>query len=180
MAETKSEQIVTAYVDLLVASGVRQATIDAVARRCGLTRAGMLHHHRSRAALDAALLDRLGALVDEDVAAMAGAEDGPAAYYLTSSFAADSPLERTVVAATRLAQAGSTDAAAALRDARDRWYGLIREEVGDPVVAKFVLLAGDGVSHQTDIRGQGGEDTEFVTAADIAALGALLTRFRRR
>lgn len=178
MAETKAEQIVSSYVDLLVASGVRQATIDAVARRCSLTRAGLLHHHGSRAAMDAALLARLEALVDEDVTAMASSPEGPAVYYLTSSFAAQSPLERTVVAATRLAQAGSAEAARALRDARDRWYGLIREEVLDPVVAKFVLLAGDGVSHQTDIRGEG-DDEEFVSAEDIAALGALLARLRR-
>lgn len=124
------------------------------------------------------LLARLEALVDEDVAAMASSPEGPAVYYLTSSFAAQSPLERTVVAATRLAQAGSAEAARALRDARHRWYGLIREEVLDPVVAKFVLLAGDGVSHQTDIRGEG-DDEEFVSAEDIAALGALLARLRR-
>ncbi len=180
MGETQAERIVRVYTDLLVDSGVRQATIDAVSKRCGLTRAGLLHHHRSRVALDAALLERLRALVDEDVASMAAASEGAAAYYLSSSFAADSALERTVAAATRLAQAGSASAAGALREARGRWLDLLEAELGDVLVAKLVLLAGDGVGHQVDIRaGLPADAAEFVDAEEITALGAMLSRLSR-
>lgn len=179
MGETQAERIVRVYTDLLVDSGVRQATIDAVSKRCGLTRAGLLHHHRSRAALDAALLERLRALVDEDVASMAAASEGAAAYYLSSSFAEDSALERTVAAAT-LAQAGSASAAGALREARGRWLDLLEAELGDVLVAKLVLLAGDGVGHQVDIRaGLPADAAEFVDAEEITALGAMLSRLSR-
>lgn len=175
----KPNQIVDTYVSLLVDSGIREATIGAVARKSGLSKAGLLHHFPSRAALDAGLLVRLRELVDQDLGRMRRAEKGPAHYYLRSSFEAESALERTVVAATRLSQTGNAEAGAALRWARDRWYGLLVDELGDPLVARFVLLAGDGVSYHTDISTTAdGRGDELISPADIDSFVGVLREMR--
>ena len=176
MERHKPQQIIDTYVGLLVESGVRQATIEAVARRCGLSKAGLLHHYRSRAALDTALLERLESLVREDLALMREAPGGAVHYYLASSLDAGSELARLVVAATRLAQAGNPSAGEALRRARDQWYGILVEQLGDPLLARFALLAGDGVSYHTDIA----EPREhFISPADIDAFTQLFENLRR-
>lgn len=173
--QSKPRQIVSVYIDLLVDSGVRAASLDAVAREVTLSKAGLLHHFPSRRALDAGLLARVDELVDADVAAMRDAPEGAVHYYLASSFDADSELERAVVAATRLAQSGSAAAAEALRSASGRWYRVLLAETGDPVLAKFALLAGDGVSFHTDIAP--GEE-QLITRTDIDAFVGLVDRLQ--
>jgi AcrR family transcriptional regulator len=171
---TKPDQIIDTYVDLLVSSGVRQATIEAVARRSGLSKAGLLHHYRSRGELDDALIARLRELVLEDVELMRGAEEGAAHYYLASSLNAESELERLVAAATRLAQAGNRAAGETLRWARDLWNETLEDELGDPVLARLIMLAGDGVSYHYDIADA--DQPPFVTEQDVAAITHLLER----
>lgn len=168
MESSRSEQILDTYVQLLVDQGVRQATIEAVAKRCGLSKPGLLHHFRSRSALDEGLIQRLREMVDADVETMASAPDGAVHYYLASSLEVDSPLERAVVAVTRLGQAGNAGARAELRRARDAWFDLILAQVGDPTRARLMLLAGDGIAYQADITEPGGEP--YVDRADIEAI----------
>ena len=173
----KARQIIDVYVDLLVDTGVRAASLDAVARRVSLSKAGLLHYFPSRKALDAGLLGYMTELVDDDVATMRDSPDGAAHYYLTSSFDADSMLERAVVAATRLAQSGSEEAGQALRQASGRWYRVLVDELGDPLLARFVLLAGDGVSFHTDIApGEG----KLLDRGDIDGFVGLVERLRTR
>jgi|GEM_PF-186857 len=178
-AGTKIDEIVDAYVDLLVSQGVRGASIDAVAKRCGLSKAGLLHHTPSRAALDDALLDRLGALAAEDMASMRALGGGAPRYYLASSLDASSPLERAVVAATRLAQSGSAAASEALQRARDRWYGILLDVLGDPALARLVLFAGDGLSYHTDISADAATDP-FIARAKIDEVAELIDGLARQ
>ncbi|WP_290655227.1 TetR/AcrR family transcriptional regulator [Kocuria sp.] len=177
MGRDKPRRIIDTYVNLLVDSGVRQATIEAVARRCGLSKAGLLHHYPSRAALDAALLERLRSLVEEDVTVMREAPGGAVRYYLASSLDAESDLERIVVAATRLAQADHSPAGELLRWARDLWYDVLVEQLGDPLLARFVLLAGDGVSYHTDISTP--NEQPFITADDIDSFTRVFETLQR-
>ncbi|WP_291277829.1 TetR/AcrR family transcriptional regulator [Galactobacter sp.] len=162
---SRSEQILDTYVSLLVDGGVRQATIEAVARKSGLSKPGLLHHFPSRAALDTALISRLRVLVKLDVAAMAAAPDGAVHYYLASSLEVGSDLERAVVAVTRLGQAGNANARAELRAARDEWFDLLLAQLGNPVMARLALLAGDGVAYQADITEPG--SAPYVDEADV-------------
>lgn len=174
--QSKPRQIISVYIDLLVDAGVRAASLDAVAREVNLSKAGLLHHFPSRRALDAGLLSHVSDLVDVDIAAMRDAPCGAVHYYLASSFEAESELERAVVAATRLAQSGSEAAGETLRSASGRWYRVLVEETGDPLLAKFVLLAGDGVSYHTDIApGQ----EQLVTRGDITAFVGLVDRLQK-
>ncbi len=176
MERAKPAQIVDAYAALLVESGVRQATIEAVARRAGLSKPGLLHHHGSRAELDAALVERLRALVREDLETMRRSEGGVAHYYLSTSLDSGAELERLVVAATRLAQAGSDIAGEALRWARELWFAELVDRLGDPALARLVMLAGDGMSYHTDIASPG--EAPFVTEDDIRSIMALIDRMR--
>ncbi len=165
---TKQEIILDAYVALLYEHGAREATIDATAKRSGLSKAGLLHHFRSRQALDTELVRRLNELIDADVATMSADPAQAVHYYFASSMEEDSPLERMVVAATRLAQRGNEDASAALRRGRDLWYQVLNDALGDPVLAKLALLAGDGVSYHLDI--SRGHQDGFLDAGTVQQL----------
>jgi len=167
-AATKQEIILEAYIGLLYDHGTREATIEATAKRSGLSKAGLLHHFSSRQALDTELVRRLNELIDADVAAMRTDLSQAVHYYFTSSMEEESPLERMVVASTRLAQRGNADASAALRRGRDLWFQVLNEALGDPVLAKLALLAGDGVSYHLDIS-RGNQDG-FLTPDTIEQL----------
>ncbi|MFJ2619807.1 TetR/AcrR family transcriptional regulator [Glutamicibacter sp. NPDC087344] len=171
---TKQEIILDAYVALLYEHGAREATIDATAKRSGLSKAGLLHHFRSRQALDTELVRRLNELIDADVAAMLADPAQAVHYYFASSLEEDSPLERIVVAATRLAQRGNDQASAALRRGRDLWFQVLNDSLGDPVLAKLALLAGDGVSYHLDI--SRGHQDQFLTADTVKQLVQLLAQ----
>lgn len=172
MRQEQPGRILNTYVQILVESGVRQATIEAVARRCGLSKAGLLHHFGSRAGLDAALLARLRELVERDVVTMRDAPGGAVHYYLATSLDSESELERMVVAATRLAHSGSTDAGAVLRWARDRWFDVMVAHLGHPLLARLAILAGDGVSYHNDISDEHGD--RFISPDDLDAFTRLV------
>src|SRR5699024_7279106 len=72
-------------------------------------------------------------------------------YYLTSSMYYGSELEQLVVAVNRLGQSGNSEATETLRWARESWYDVMLEALGDPTLAKLALLAGDGISYHLDI-----------------------------
>ncbi|MGB4779648.1 TetR/AcrR family transcriptional regulator, partial [Microbacterium sp.] len=114
------ESVLDAFEAALITDGERGATMDAVARAAGVSKGGLLYHFASKDALERALLDRLAAIVDDDVAAMSSSPDGPVAYFLRTSVMDDDPLDRALVAVARLAQSGRADAAEALRRARAR------------------------------------------------------------
>lgn len=174
MENNKAEGIVDTYVSLLVEAGVRTATIDAVAKACGLSKAGLLHYFRSRSELDDALVARLRTLLTEDLRLMRAAEGGPVRYYLTSSLDTEAPLERAVVAASRLAQAGNAGARAALGEARAAWLDVLEDFLGNPVLARLALLAGDGASHHADLAEPGEE--AFLSAQDIEHFARIIER----
>lgn len=170
---SRSEQILDTYVAMLVDGGVKHATIEALARRCGLSKPGLLHHFHSRSELDSGLIARLRELVAADVAAMASAPDGAVHYYLASSLEVESDLERAVVAVTRLGQAGNAEARTELRAARDAWYEILVAQLKDPVLARLAILAGDGVAYQADITEPG--EAPYVSEPDIEAIASALT-----
>lgn len=147
----KKLRILSTYGHLLSEHGVRGSTLDALAQAVGLSKAGLLHHFRSRAALDQALIARLEELVRADVEAMSQDLEHAVSYYFTTSYDYGSELEQLVVAANRLGQSQNVEAAKTLRWARDSWYQVLVKALGDPVQAKLALLAGDGVSYHLDI-----------------------------
>ena len=79
------EAVLDAFESLLIDVGERAATLDAVARRAGVSKGGLLYHFPNKEAMISALLERLDRLLAEDVEAMAAAPEGAAAYFIKSS-----------------------------------------------------------------------------------------------
>lgn len=66
-AGSRRTDILDAAATLFAASGYRGTTIAAVARRVGMTDAGVLHHFKSKEALVLGVLHRYGRAVDEGI-----------------------------------------------------------------------------------------------------------------
>ncbi|MBB6390344.1 TetR/AcrR family transcriptional regulator [Microbacterium thalassium] len=139
------EKVLDAFEALLIAEGPRAATMDATARGAGVSKGGLLYHFASKEALEDGLLDRLGILVDDDVAAMESAPEGAVAYFLRSSVMANDPLDRAILAASRLAQGGSASAGEVLRSIRDRWAHALSPHTKNAAALDLVMLVGDGL-----------------------------------
>ncbi len=78
------EKVLDAFEAILVDDGERAATMDATARSAGVSKGGLLYHFASKELLEAGLIERLRALVEDDVAAMSSYPGGPIAHYLRS------------------------------------------------------------------------------------------------
>lgn len=103
-ANNSSEHILDTYVDLLIRSGERAATLDAVATAAKVSKGGLLYHFSSKKALLEALAERILTLAEEDFAAMEQAPEGASAYYINSSTPDNTPFDRALIALSRLAQ----------------------------------------------------------------------------
>jgi AcrR family transcriptional regulator len=174
------EAVLDAFERLIIADGERAATLEATARAAGVSKGGLLYHFASREALIAGVLERLRLLVDEDIALIESAPDGPISYFVRSSVALSSPLDHAFVATVRLAQGGNREAARAIDEVRDRWLDVIGRHVGDPALALAITLIGDGLYYHSASRGS--EDllgTEPLDPAAMDSLVALLDRLAK-
>ena len=171
------EAVLDSFERRIIAEGERGATIEATARDAGVSKGGLLYHFASRDALIAGLLERLHRLVDDDVARIESAPDGPVSYFVRSSVALESPLDLAFVATVRLAQGGNREAARAIDEVRDRWLVALGRHVGDPTVALAITLIGDGLYYHSALRGEAGElAPDPLDPAAMDSLVALLER----
>lgn len=147
------DKVLDAFERLLIERGERETTLDAVAREAGVSKGGLIYHFKSRDALVDGLLERLQGLVEKDIVDMAAAPGGPVAYYLSTSANPDAAVDRTLVASTRLLQRSHSRVGDVLADAHRRWYDAVLEAVGDPAVARMVVLLGDGMYYESTMAG---------------------------
>lgn len=149
------ERVLDAFAEIVIDEGERSATLEATARAAGVSKGGLLYHFGSREALIAGLLDRLDILTTLDLERMTASAEGPVSYYIRTSVMEDSALDRALVATSRLTQGGSTLAADALRDARQRWEDTIRPHVRDTASLDLVMLLSDGLyfNNSLDVHG---------------------------
>lgn len=159
MATTPSparERVLDAYEAQLISEGERAATLENVARAAGVSKGGLLYHFGSKDALAAGLIERLDALVAEDIERMRRAPEGVVEYFVRTSVPiegdAQSALERAIVACTRLAQGNHHPAGEALRRMQRDWLATIEGAVPDPTVARLIALASDGLYFQSTLR----------------------------
>lgn len=166
---SQRERVLDAFEHLLVDDVGVAATLDAVAAAARVSKGGVLYHFPSKDALVQGLADRLRAQVTEDVEALRAAPEGPVAYWLSSS-AAGSPaaLTRTSRAVLRLAGAGQPAAREVLDEADRAWAGALGERIEDPVLARLVVLVGNGLFLESL--------TGLPPRADLSPLQALLAR----
>ncbi len=134
-ANNSREHILNTYVDLLIRSGERAATLDAVATAAKVSKGGLLYHFSSKKALLEALAERTLTLAEEDFAAMEQAPEGASAYYINSSTPDNTPFDRALIALSRLAQNNNELAQQTLARVQEGWHSLILAELGDERVA---------------------------------------------
>ncbi|BDV30905.1 TetR/AcrR family transcriptional regulator [Microbacterium terricola] len=172
------ESVLDAFEALLVDEGERAATMDATARAAGVSKGGLLYHFGSKDALETALIDRLRALVDEDIEEISAADEGPIAYFLRSSAMEDDALDRAIIAVSRLAQGGSAAAGETLRDIRRRWEDALRPHAKDAAALDLVMLVSDGLYFNNALQG-GAIPGPVPTGAGMDDLIALVERAAR-
>ena len=170
------EAVLDAFESLLIGEGERAATLDAVARLAGVSKGGLLYHFPNKEAMISVLLERLDRLLAEDLAAMAAAPEGAAAFFIKSSVWADTPLDRVFVAATRLAEVAHQETLRRMAAVQASWLELLASDVG-PAMAKPVLYMGDGLYFNAMLaRGPGGPLPEV--GPDVESLLTALERLR--
>lgn len=169
------ERVLDAFEAILVSENERAATMDATARAAGVSKGGLLYHFASKEALETALIERLHTLVDEDVAAITGAPEGPIAYFLRSSVLSNDPLDRSILATSRIAQGGNTAASEALREVRDKWANALRPHTRDAAALDLVMLVSDGLYFNNALDG-GSIPGPVPRGAELDALVALVER----
>jgi AcrR family transcriptional regulator len=170
------EAVLDAFESLLIEEGERAATLDAVARLAGVSKGGLLYHFPNKEAMISVLLERLDRLLGEDLARMAAAPEGAAAYFIKSSVWADTPMDRVFVAATRLAEVAHAETLQRIAAAQAGWLELLAADVG-PGMAKAVLYMGDGLYFNAMLaRGPGGPLPEV--ESDVESLLSAVERLR--
>jgi AcrR family transcriptional regulator len=153
------DRILDAFADLLTVEGERHATLDAVARRADVSKGGLLYHFPSKDHLVEGLCDRLEELAAEDVERMRTAPEGPARYYIRTSYYAGTPMDRTLVAVARLQQAGFARARAVADSVSEAWLRVLIDGLGDANTARAVKLIGDGLYYNALFGALAGQHT---------------------
>ncbi|MGB3414316.1 MAG: helix-turn-helix domain-containing protein [Microbacteriaceae bacterium] len=142
------ETILDAFQELLASEGERSATLDATALSAGVSKGGLLYHFPNKESLVAALCQRLTVLVQEDLALMRHAAEGPARYYVRTSRYLGTVLDKALIAVSKLRQAGFEEARSALELAEEGWLDEISIAVKNPAAALAVKLIGDGLYYE--------------------------------
>lgn len=147
------DRLLDAFEGLLIAHGPRAATLDAVAAAAEVSKGGLLYHFGTKEALEAAVIERLRQLVQEDVDLMVAAPEGPIAYFLHTSVMANDPIDRAILATSRLAQGGNAAASDALRGIREDWAAVLEPHTRDATALDLVMLVSDGLYFNNALSG---------------------------
>ncbi|MDO8149017.1 MULTISPECIES: TetR/AcrR family transcriptional regulator [unclassified Isoptericola] len=159
-------KVLEAFTDLLVTSGERSATLDAVADHAGVSKGGLLYHFGSKDALVDGLVEQLTDLIAADAAAMRADREGPVHYLLRTSSDVGHEFDRAYLAVAELARGAYPRARGALDAAEQAWTDAVVEEVGDPAVARAVVLLSDGIYHRTSLGAAPPPLEELLTLVD--------------
>ncbi|WP_323742958.1 MULTISPECIES: TetR/AcrR family transcriptional regulator [unclassified Rathayibacter] len=162
------DRVLDAFESLLDEQGERAATLDAVARAAGVSKGGLLYHFPSKEALVGGLLARLDERLAEDIDRIRTSEDGVVPYLIRTSFAADTPFDRTILAVSRIAQGNDERASAGLARIHDSWNAVVTEAVGDPLIARAIVLMSDGLYYNSALLSAG--STSRGEAEDVLAV----------
>ena len=150
--DSARETILIAYQELLVETNSLNASLDEVARRAGVTKGGLLYHFSSRAVLEQALIDRLELLVEAEYERMSSAQGGAASHYIALAEYLHSPLDRASLAVGVLA-AQNPRAREVFTAIRERYWQLLSDDLGDPLLARATMLMADGLYYEATTAG---------------------------
>lgn len=145
---SSKDRLLDAAAEVLLSDGADSLTLEAVAKRAGVSKGGLFYHFPTKQALVAAMVDRLIGAFDE---ALAAAGDRPGDFlraYVAATVperhpGAHSPADRITVAML----AGvlvDPEGLTPLRDRYQAWQERLTSDGIDPAVATVVRLAVDG------------------------------------
>ncbi|MWV49419.1 TetR family transcriptional regulator [Rathayibacter sp. VKM Ac-2803] len=143
------DRVLDAFEALLIEQGERAATLDATARTAGVSKGGLLYHFPSKDALVDGLVERLDERLAEDIDRIRTSDEGVVPYLIRTSFAADTPFDRTILAVSRIAQGHDERASAGLARIHDSWNAVVTDAVGDPLIARAIVLMSDGLYYNS-------------------------------
>lgn len=146
--DSARETVLTAYQELLIEPHGLGSSLDEVARRAGLTKGGLLYHFGSRAALEEALIQRLEMLAEAEYERMSASPGGASAYYVELAGYLHSPLDRATLSVGALAVQNSR-ARDLLAEMRERYWQLLSDDLGDPLLARATMLMADGLYYES-------------------------------
>ena len=142
-------QLLTAAAEEAVAKGLGAVTLEAVAKRAGVSKGGLLHHFPNRQVLMEGMyqsvLDRFGAKIESLMAD----DPDPAgrfsrAYLLATTVEADDDLDNRIMAVASLAMSVESTLAGLWRDWLDEKLKQSGEDI-QSVTGHLVRLATDGL-----------------------------------
>lgn len=168
------DKVLDAFEQLLIENGERETTLDAVARAAGVSKGGLIYHFNSREALIEGLLRRLEVLAHEDLLLMDSAPEGRVEYYVRTCAQADEPLDRTLIAATRLLQRSHSHTREVLAAVHDRWFQSLLTAVGDPSIARLIMLVGYGMYYNATLAGGDSSELPAESPEDVDKMLALI------
>jgi len=157
MPATTRDRILDAAESIVIRDGVARLTLDAAAAQAALSKGGVLYHFGTRDALVSAMVERLVAAFDADLAQESAVETDagadPAGRYVRAYIRATIRPARTpedvrrerAGAAVLAAMACEPQLLEPLRRSFDRWQRRLVEDDVDPVHATVARLAADGI-----------------------------------
>jgi AcrR family transcriptional regulator len=138
----RKDELLNAAERLLADQGAQCLTLSAVAERAGVSKGGLLYHFSTKEALIRGMIERLIADFDELVASQD--ESSYSRAYLAATFAAIQS-ERLRRWAVVTGAAGDPELLAPLREAMARWHREGMDTEPDPMAARIVRLACEGL-----------------------------------
>jgi len=138
------EQILRTARRLAVETG-SVPSLDVIAVQAGVSKGGLMHHFRSRAALLDGLAEQAIQETDQALADAAVGGEVVETWLRLSASREEADLYRALLVS--FADAGPMAESLMQRsaEASRRWESMLADEVGDPVAAVIIRLLGDGL-----------------------------------
>jgi AcrR family transcriptional regulator len=150
--EDTRERILHGAEEVVLRDGVAHLTLEAAAIEAGISKGGILYHFPTRAALVAAMVERLSSRFDEDLEREGAGSGRPGAFtraYLEASFGPSSDdhasRERRLGAAVIAGVASDPELLEPLRERFAAWQHALTADGISPASASLMRLAADGL-----------------------------------
>jgi AcrR family transcriptional regulator len=151
-AEDTRERILFGAEEVVLRDGVAHLTLEAAASEAGISKGGVLYHFPTRAALVAAMVQRLSSSFDADLERAGGSSHHPGAFtraYVEATFGpptdATASRERRLGAAVIAGVAADTELLEPLRERFAAWQHALVTDGLPAASASLVRLAADGL-----------------------------------
>ena len=148
MSSDTRDRILDSLEEMLLEHGLTKVTLESVASAAGVSKGGLLYHFKTKDAMIAAMVRRLGERSDSQRARAADSGVAVAHWYLqppASISDKETALFRSTLAALRSVDGNPGEIQQAVTEVMRLWDEGLRAEITDPVTAEIVRLVGDGI-----------------------------------